>query len=107
MGHSLFAGLLGLGLLTVCAPAPGAQTVEVQIRDYRFEPATVTIRAGDTVRWINAEKRVSHSVYFTSPALESERLFPGEAWSRTFPEAGRQPYRCGPHPEMEGMVVVE
>lgn len=99
--------LFGLGLLAVWAPLAGAATVEVTIREYRFEPATVTVRPGDTVRWVNGEKRVSHSIYFTNPALESDRLFPGESWSRTFTEAGRQPYHCGPHPEMEGVVVVE
>jgi mono/diheme cytochrome c family protein len=34
------------------------QTVEVVIQKYRFEPAEVQIRAGDTVKWINQEKRI-------------------------------------------------
>jgi plastocyanin len=87
--------------------AGAAETVEVQIRDYRFEPATVQVRPGDTVRWVNGEKRTSHSVLFEGPqGMESERLFPGESWSRRFDQPGRHPYRCGPHPEMEGVVEV-
>jgi plastocyanin len=99
---------LGLALLAVPAAALGGGTVEVTIRDYRFEPATVQVRPGDTVRWVNGEKRVSHSVYFTgAAAFESERLFPGEAWSRQFDTPGRYPYHCGPHPEMQGVVEVK
>ena len=43
----------------------------------------------------------------TGRSEESERFFPGEKWSRVFPEAGRFEYRCGPHPEMLGVVIVE
>jgi plastocyanin len=38
--------------------------------------------------------------------LESERMFPEDTWSRTFDTAGSYPYRCGPHPEMEGKIDV-
>lgn len=36
-------------------PVFAQQTVEVVIQKYRFEPAEVQIRAGDTVKWINQE----------------------------------------------------
>jgi plastocyanin len=77
------------------------------IAGYQFEPAQVTVRAGTTVRWINREKRTSHSVYFTGQdAFESDRLFPGESWSYRFELAGVRDYHCGPHPEMRGRIVV-
>ena len=84
------------------------QTVEVAIASYRFEPAEIRIKAGDTVRWINREKRTSHSVVFPEEGgRESERMFPDESWERSFAAPGRYPYSCGPHPEMKGIVVVE
>lgn len=87
----------------VTAPA----VVDVAIRDYRFEPAALTIKAGTTVRWTNHEKRTTHSVRFLGPGgIESERFFPGESWERRFDAPGRYPYSCGPHPEMAGEVVV-
>jgi plastocyanin len=83
------------------------QTVEVVIQKYRFEPAEVQIRAGDTVKWINQEKRTSHSVLFApEQGGESERFFPGESWQRKFDAPGRYVYSCGPHPEMKGVVEV-
>ena len=84
-----------------------AQTVEVNIRDYKFEPSQLEIKAGTAVKWTNQEKRTSHSVLFTGPGgFESERMFPGESWQRTFDKPGTYAYTCGPHPEMKGGIDV-
>lgn len=84
------------------------QNVEVGVADYRFQPAEVRIKAGDTVKWVNKEKRTSHSMLFPAESgLESTRIFPGESWERKFVQPGRYEYTCGPHPEMKGAVVVE
>jgi plastocyanin len=100
--------LLAATLLSAAPPSAGAQAVEVRIRDYAFEPARITIEAGTTVKWINLEKRASHSVLFTGPGgVESERMFPGESWQRRFDAPGKYRYTCGPHPEMHGVVVVK
>ncbi|MCC6531599.1 MAG: cupredoxin domain-containing protein [Burkholderiales bacterium] len=88
--------------------AAGAQSVDVRMQGERFVPAEIQVKAGATVRWLNAEKRTSHSLIFPEEKHlpETARLFPGESWSRTFDSAGRYPYVCGPHPEMKGVVVV-
>jgi plastocyanin len=84
-----------------------ADVVEVTIQGYLFLPAEVTVKAGTTVKWINNEKRASHSVLFPSEgARESERLLPGDSWQRRFDRPGRYPYTCGPHPEMHGVIIV-
>ena len=83
------------------------QVVEVRIENYKFVPAEISIKLGDSVRWVNREKRTSHSVVFPAEnGLESERMFPDESWLRRFDKAGRYDYHCGPHPEMKGSVVV-
>ena len=77
------------------------------ILDEPKSEAQITVKAGTTVKWTNAEKRVSHSILFTGPGgLESERIFPDESWERRFERPGQYPYTCGPHPEMKGLVVV-
>jgi plastocyanin len=103
----------GAVLLTVCAamvplaPAAADSDVEVVIGNMRFEPPAVTIKAGTTVTWVNREKRTNHSVLFEQENnLESDRLFPGETYRRTFDRPGAYPYRCGPHPEMRGLIEV-
>jgi plastocyanin len=93
--------------LTFFAGQALAQTMEVGIKDYKFEPAELKIKAGTTVKWVNNEKRTTHSVLFTGPGgFESERFFPGESWQRAFDKPGVYPYSCGPHPEMKGMIEV-
>lgn len=84
-----------------------AQAVVVLIRDYKFEPAVIQIKVGQTVKWTNGEKRASHSIFFQGPSgFESDRLFPGESWERVFDKPGTYLYTCGPHPEMTGQVIV-
>jgi plastocyanin len=94
-------------LALVSFAALGEQTVEVSIEKYLFTPQEVSIRVGDTVKWVNHEKRTSHSVVFPQEGgRESERMFPDESWQRQFTQPGRYPYHCGPHPEMEGLIIV-
>ena len=81
--------------------------VEISIVKYKFVPETVTITPGTTVRWINKEKRQYHSVWFEeSGGEESDCMFPGDTLEMTFDETGKLPYRCGPHPEMTGTIIV-
>ena len=98
------------GLLLALALPPAsamAQLAEVVIRDYKFAPAELVIKAGTTVQWTNEEKRTSQSILITGPGrFESERLFPGESWRGFFDKPGTYLYTCGPHPEMKGRVQV-
>jgi len=94
-------------LALVSFAALAGQTVEVSIEKYLFTPPEISIRVGDTVKWVNREKRTSHSVVFPQEGgRESERMFPDESWERQFTQPGRYPYTCGPHPEMKGLIIV-
>ena len=105
--QALRYGLAVCVVVVIAEASSAADTVVVDIRDYKFIPPTLTIKAGTTVRWTNSEKRTTHSVQFLGPSgLESERLFPGESWQRTFDQPGSYPYTCGPHPEMKGGIEV-
>ena len=87
--------------------AQAQNVAEVRIETYKYFPAEISIKVGDSVRWANREKRTSHSVVFPAEnGLESERIFPDEVWVRRFDKVGRYDYHCGPHPEMKGSVVV-
>lgn len=95
-------------LALFCALPVLAETHTVTVADYRFVPAVVRIKTGDSVRWVNGEKRTSHSVRLPAlDGLESERFFPGEHWTLRFAKAGLYDYHCGPHPEMKGQILVE
>ncbi|UAB88884.1 copper-binding protein [Ruegeria sp. SCSIO 43209] len=78
---------------------------------YTFCPAELTVKPGTTVRWVNVDKRTSHSVLLKDGSEpESDRLFPEETVDLTFLIPGPQDYLCGPHWEtqnMIGMITVE
>ncbi|HWZ59702.1 MAG TPA: plastocyanin/azurin family copper-binding protein [Gemmatimonadaceae bacterium] len=56
------------------APAITGKTVSVQMvgdaKGYRFEPATITLKAGDGVKWVNATGG-PHNVTFWSDSIPS------------------------------------
>jgi plastocyanin len=85
-----------------------AQTATVDIIEFKFVPQEITVKVGDSVRWTNREKRQYHSVWFEKLGEpEPDYLFPDDSYQRRFDQAGNFPYRCGPHPEMTGVVHVQ
>ncbi len=81
----------------------------VTMYKYNFCPAQITVPVGTIVRWVNVDKRTSHSVIVPDEP-ESDRAFPEESVEFMFLTAGEKPYLCGPHWEtrdMIGMVTIE
>lgn len=105
MAGSIASATLAAALLLAAVPALGGEVVRVGIDKYRFDPAHVRVRPGTVVEWLNGEKRTSHTILFEG-GEESDRLFPGDSFRKTFDRPGRFAYRCGPHPEMTGIVEV-
>jgi plastocyanin len=101
--------------LTAMSPA-AADTVTVKMGtdsgQLAFEPSTVTIKAGDTVKWVN-NKLPPHNVVFEGDAANKSHqqlmFSPGESYEATFDTPGTYSYYCAPHrgAGMAGKVVVE
>ncbi|PWV36652.1 MAG: hypothetical protein DJ555_06140 [Desulfurococcaceae archaeon] len=79
-------------------PTP-AREVEVKLRDYYFEPRTITISLNETIRFVlRNEGRVSHT--FTIDELGiNVGLAPGETKTVeiTFNKTGSYTFYCIPH----------
>lgn len=82
----------------------GGTTVE--IKDFAFSPATLTVKVGDTVTWVNQDS-VGHSATADDGSFDTGVLSQGESNTVTFTEAGSFPYHCTPHPNITGTVIVE
>jgi plastocyanin len=96
-------------LATGCAsqgsadPPTSVEGPAVAVRDYQFEPASLTVEAGATVTWV-WEGRAPHDVVgqgFESPDQSSG------TFRHTFEQPGTYAYECTIHPGMEGNIVVE
>lgn len=87
---------------------PGGGVVAVDIASFSFDPETVEVAAGTTVRWTNRD-RAAHTVRDDSGLgiAESGRLEQGDAFEITYADAGTYPYLCGIHQYMTATVVVE
>jgi len=100
--------ILSVFIIGGCTATVQLKTVQVDILKFKFIPAEVTLNKGDTIIWINQEKRQYHSVWFEQLGTpEPDYFFPGESFTKKFDETGVFPYRCGPHPEMLGSVTVK
>ncbi len=101
--------LLGLSLIAASGCA-NAETHVVEMLKYQFAPEEITIQVGDTVRWLNTERRQYHTIWFKDQGEdETPELFPEEFFEKMFDSAGDFPYICGPHHEshaMKGIVRV-
>lgn len=84
--------------------AKEATTVTVTIKDYKFDPANITINKGDTVVWINKDS-MAHTA--TGDKFDSGNLNNGASFKFTFNEAGDFSYVCSYHPNMKGKVTVK
>lgn len=87
---------------------PGSQIFNVDIKDFSYQPAVVKVRVGDTVVWTQVDK-ISHTVTIVSgpESFDSGLLKEGQAFSYTFTKPGEYGYKCTPHPNMRGKVIVE
>ncbi len=99
-----------LTALTMAIPA-GATVWNVNVANFQFTPASITIAQGDTVRW-NATSG-THNVRELHPTPVFLSGNPASApWTYQFVFAGIAPgaynYHCDPHaPGMAGTVTVQ
>ncbi|MEA2444584.1 MAG: hypothetical protein QOJ12_1876 [Thermoleophilales bacterium] len=92
--------------LTGCGGEGDAQSAStVDAADFRFEPATRRIKAGDTVEWHNSG-RTAHTV--KGPGFFSRAVDPGGRYSHRFTRPGDYDYVCTLHPgQMRARIVVD
>ncbi|HLB28730.1 MAG TPA: cupredoxin family copper-binding protein [Dehalococcoidia bacterium] len=77
----------------------------VTVKDYAFQPRSLTVAPGATVTWTNRD-RVLHTVVGRNGDWGSARLAQGQAFTRTFTQPGTYEYYCDLHPGMRGRVAV-
>jgi plastocyanin len=102
----LFVPLVAVAALAVgAAPAAPATTATVQIRRSSFVPSPVTIKTGDTVKWVNTDTH-NHQVVSNNGSFVSPILGPGKTYSHRFNASGTYRYHDGLNPTVKGVVKV-
>jgi amicyanin len=95
-------------------PATAAPTTSttggntVTIKNFAFDPSSLTVKSGTVVTWTNQDGTPHTIVSDTgSPvAFSSDSISSGVSYSFTFTQAGTYTYHCSIHPTMKGTIVV-
>lgn len=90
--------------LALAAPARAA-THNVSIKNRRFTPADLTIKAGDSVTWVNGDG-MDHTATARDKSWTTKNLPGGASATVTFADKGTFKYICRWHPGMKGTITV-
>lgn len=81
-------------------------TASVGMKGFAFAPATITIKVGESVEWIN-DDTVNHTVTADDGSFDSGNEAPGNSYTHKFDKAGTYTYFCKWHPNMKGTIIVQ
>ena len=104
--HGLRAKLATIAIVAGLASGQAfAADAQVKIANFTFDPPTLTVKAGTTVTWVNADD-IPHLVSEKDGKFSSSALDTNDKFSQTFSTAGTFEYFCAIHPHMTGKIVV-
>ena len=79
----------------------------VHIKDLKYEPKELKIKAGETVTWVNDDDK-DHTIVSDDGSFDSsDNLSRGEKYKFTFKKKGKYAYHCKYHPREKGVIIVE
>ncbi len=112
--------VFGAGPGAVFGPGPGAgfgagasaaepallpAAATVHIKNFKYDPATITVAAGDRVTFVNDDDE-AHTITATDKTFDSEGLDGSGTWQHVFAKLGTYHYFCELHPYMKATIVV-
>ena len=96
--------LIGAPLLAGSSRAEAAPNT-IEISNFSFAPAVLTVPVGTTVTWVNNDDE-PHTVVESDTLFKSHALDTGDKFSFTFTTPGKFQYFCTIHAHMVGTVIV-
>lgn len=93
---------------TICANPDAPPAGVIVIKNFAFRPTTLTVRAGETVTWVNCETNsTSHTSTSNGNLWDSGLIAPSTTFDHTFATAGSFAFHCIPHAFMTGTITVQ
>jgi amicyanin len=87
------------------APSAPVGANAVNIKDFKFDPASLTVPVGATVTWTNQDEE-PHAIAAKDGSFHGSGMDTHGTYSFTFTKPGTYDYICSIHPFMTGTVVV-
>jgi len=106
---ALLAGCGGGGGSTASAPpaaSPSGSGASITISNFKFSPATLTVRHGARIAVSNDDSAPHTVTADDGHSFDSGTVKTGGSGTITAPRAGRYPFHCTIHAFMKGALVV-
>jgi plastocyanin len=100
------AALLGWGGFRGPSIAQTADPARIVVKDFMFQPTSLTVKAGSTVTWTNMDEE-PHTVVSIAGVFRSNALDTKDSFSFKFDQPGTYRFVCSIHPQMVGTIVVK
>src|SRR5512136_1976176 len=91
---------------------PSVSDNTITVNKSGFYPASMTVKSGSTVRWVNADSTKDPALYNPTHRItvlnvvDGQLISPGQSWSWIFYQPGTYPYSDMLHPDLVGTVIV-
>ena len=115
--RNLLAALLLVGAVAACGssssggtspPGPGPSGGHtITIDSFKFSPASLTVKAGTKVTFINHDSTVHQPRSNPGKAIDGGVLSNGQSYTVTLTTPGTYNYICNIHPTMHGTITVK
>jgi plastocyanin len=79
----------------------------IEIKDFAFNPQTITVKSGEKVTWINRDEEPHTVVSVEKQFKKSTALDTDQEFTITAGAPGTYTYFCSVHPKMTGTIVIE
>ena len=79
----------------------------IEIKDFAFNPQTITVKSGEKVTWINRDEEPHTIVSVGKQFKKSTALDTDQEFTITVGAPGTYEYFCSVHPKMTGIIIVE
>jgi plastocyanin len=85
-------------------PAAGGHTVTIS--DFKYTPATLSVKAGTKVTFVNQGGTIHNATTQGNSTINTGNLNGGQSMTVTLTKPGTYNYICTLHPFMKGTVIV-
>jgi plastocyanin len=103
--RALMAGAAATGVLAAL-PVTAGNHFEVEIRNFKFTPTFLKVKAGDTVRWTNRDG-APHDATGLDGSWKTKILHRNESDTITVSADMFANYFCSVHPNMQAKLTIE
>jgi len=78
----------------------------IEIKDFAFNPQTITVKSGEKVTWTNRDEEPHTIVSVKKQFKKSSALDTDQTFTITAGAPGTYTYFCSVHPKMTGTIIV-